>query len=71
MTYERCGLPEADAEDFGTWCRAQDLFLARAREAIDRGRRDGSGIIPEELLRRLDCRLDAARKALAERVQRE
>lgn len=35
-------------------------FLARSHRAIERARRDGSGISPEELMRRLDARLDAA-----------
>jgi hypothetical protein len=49
------------------WCRAQDAFLARARLAIERAKRDGSGISPEELLSQMDQRLDAARRLLARR----
>jgi len=48
------------------WCRVQDAFLARSRMAIECAKRDGSGISPEELLRRMDLRLDATRRELAQ-----
>ncbi len=42
------------------WRRAQDAFLARARDAVERAARDGSGITPQELLKRMDDRISAA-----------
>jgi len=39
------------------WCRMQDRFLARAHQAIERARRDGTGS-PDELLLRMDECLD-------------
>ncbi|MCK9687321.1 hypothetical protein [Scleromatobacter humisilvae] len=47
--------------------RAQDEFLARSHKAIEEGIRDGSGITPEELHRRMGERLEAARRQLAAR----
>ncbi len=52
------------------WCHTQDAFLARSRQAIDRAKLDGSGISLEQLLRRMDQRLEAARKQLAQRGNR-
>lgn len=49
------------------WRRTQDAFLPRSRQAIDQARREGSGISPEQLLRRMDDRLDQARQQLASR----
>jgi hypothetical protein len=46
------------------WRRTQDAFLARARDAVDRSEREGTGISPQELLKRMDDRLEAARKLL-------
>ena len=46
------------------WRRTQDAFLQRARDAAERSERDGSGISPQELLRRMDDRLEAARQRL-------
>ena len=45
------------------WRRTQDAFLTRSRDAIERGVREGGGFTPEELLRRMDERIDAAEKA--------
>jgi hypothetical protein len=47
------------------WRRAQDSFLARARDAVERSEHEDSGISPQELLRRMDDRLEAARRRLA------
>lgn len=47
------------------WRRTQDAFLARARDAVERSERENSGIPPQEVLRRMDDRLDAAHKRLA------
>lgn len=46
------------------WRRTQDAFLARAQDAVERSEREGSGISPQELLRRMDDRLDAAHRRL-------
>ena len=48
-----------------TWRRTQDAFLARARDAVERSERENNGISPQEVLRRIDDRLDAARQRLA------
>ena len=50
------------------WRRTQDAFLARAREAVDRGVRDGCGISPEQLLKLMDDRLDEARRRVSDRA---
>jgi hypothetical protein len=55
----------ACVRDGVTWRRTQDAFLARAREAVERSERENNGISPQEVLRRMDDRLDAARKRLA------
>ncbi|HSI48614.1 MAG TPA: YlcI/YnfO family protein [Ideonella sp.] len=47
------------------WRRTQDAFLTRARDAVERSEREGTGIPPQEVLRRMDDRLEAARKQLA------
>jgi len=47
------------------WRRTQDAFLSRARVAVERSERENSGISPQEVLRRMDDRLEAARKRLA------
>lgn len=47
------------------WRRTQDAFLARARDAVERSEREDNGISPKEVLRRMDARLDAARRQLA------
>lgn len=47
------------------WRRTQDAFLARARDAVERSERDGSGLTPQEVLREMDVRLEAARQRLA------
>jgi hypothetical protein len=47
------------------WRRAQDAFLARAQHAIERSEREGRGVTPQEVLRRMDDRLEAARQRLA------
>ena len=43
----------------------QDAFLARARDAVERSEREDNGMSPQEVLRRMDARLDAARQRLA------
>lgn len=43
-----------------TWRRTQDAFVARARDSAERGIRESSGIAPEELLKRMDDRINAA-----------
>jgi hypothetical protein len=55
----------ACVRDGVTWRRTQDAFLARAREAVERSERENNGISPQEVLRRMDERLDAAHKRLA------
>jgi hypothetical protein len=47
------------------WRRTQDAFLARARDAVERSEREGSGISPQEVLRQMDVRLEAVRRRLA------
>lgn len=47
------------------WRRTQDAFLARARDAVARSEREDGGISPEEMLRKMDDRLEVARKRLA------
>jgi hypothetical protein len=42
------------------WRLTQDAFLARARDAVERSEREDSGISPQEVLRRMDVRLEAA-----------
>jgi len=42
------------------WRRAQDGLMLRARDAVERGIREGKGLTPEELLERMDDRIDAA-----------
>lgn len=46
------------------WRRARDAFVARAYDTVDRSDRDSHGISPEDLLRRMDERLNAARSRL-------
>ena len=55
----------ACVRDGVTWRRTQDAFLARARAAVERSERENNGISPQEVLRRMDARLDAARQRLA------
>lgn len=55
----------ACVRDGVTWRRTQDAFLARARDAVERSARENNGITPQELLRRMDDRLDAAHQRLA------
>ena len=38
------------------WRRTQDAFVLRARDAVERGVREGGGFTPQELLERLDRR---------------
>jgi hypothetical protein len=47
------------------WRRTQDAFLARASDAVERSEREDSGISAQEMLRRMDVRLMAARQRLA------
>ena len=42
------------------WRRAQDDFLVRARDAVERGVRENSGITVQELLKQMDDRIEAA-----------
>jgi hypothetical protein len=44
------------------WRRTQDAFLARASDAVERSEREDSGISPQEMLRQMDARLEAARQ---------
>ena len=55
----------ACVRDGVTWRRTQDAFLGRARDAVERSERDDNGISPQEMLRRMDARLDVARQRLA------
>ena len=55
----------ACVRDGVTWRRSQDAFLVRARDAVERSERENNGISPQEVLRRMDARLDAARQRLA------
>ena len=48
-----------------TWRRTQDAFLARARDSVERSAREDSGLSPQELLQRMDAKLDAATQRLA------
>jgi len=52
-------------------CCARELFHARAHQAIERARKDGSGMSPEDLLQRMDKRLTAARELLAQARHRD
>lgn len=55
----------AQAEPENDWDCMQDRFLTRSREAVERARREGTGMPAEELLRRMDARIDSARRLLA------
>jgi hypothetical protein len=46
------------------WRRTQDAFLARARDAVERSEREDTGVSPQELLKRMDDRLEEARERL-------
>jgi hypothetical protein len=48
-----------------TWRRTQDDFLARAHGAVERTVREGGGISSDELLKRMDDRLEAAQRRVA------
>jgi hypothetical protein len=50
------------------WRRTQDAFLTRSQDAVDRALRDASGISPQELLKRVDDRLDEAQRRLSGRL---
>ena len=50
------------------WRRTQDAFLTRSQDAVHRAVRDGRGISPQELLKRMDDRLDEARRHLSDRL---
>jgi hypothetical protein len=43
----------------------QEAFLARASVAVERSEREDSGISPQEMLRQMNVRLEAARQRLA------
>jgi len=45
--------------------RTQDVFLARAHDAVERSERDDRGISPLELLQRMDDQLEVAHRRLA------
>jgi len=49
-----------------SWRRARDAFLRRSQDAVARGVRDDSGITPQELLERMDARLDEAQSRLSQ-----
>jgi hypothetical protein len=55
----------ACVRDGVAWRRNQDAFLGRARDAVDRAERDNRGVSPTDVLRRMDTRLDAARRRQA------
>lgn len=55
----------ACVRDGVAWRRTQDAFLARAHGAVERSERANNGVSPQEVLRRMDDRLDAARQRLA------
>ena len=55
----------ACVRDGVTWRRTQGAFLARAQGAVVRSERENNGISPQEVLRRMDARLDTARQRLA------
>ena len=55
----------ACVRDGVAWRRTQDAFLARARDSVERSERDNTGLTPDEVLQRMDARLDAARQRLA------
>jgi hypothetical protein len=55
----------ACVRDGVTWRRTQDAFLARARGAVDRSERENTGVSPQEVLRQMDDRLEAASQRLA------
>lgn len=40
-------------------------FLARASDGVERSAREDSGLSPQEMLRQMDVRLEAARQRLA------
>jgi hypothetical protein len=42
------------------WRRTQDAFIVRSRDAVERAVHEGGGITPDELLKRVDDRIDAA-----------
>ena len=50
------------------WRRTQDAFLRRSQDAVARGVREGTGITPQELLERMDARLDEAHSRLSQIV---
>ncbi len=50
------------------WRRTQDAFLTQYKGAVDRAVRDGGGISAQELLKRVDDRLDEARLRLSSRL---
>jgi hypothetical protein len=47
------------------WRRTRDAFLTRARDAVERSAREDSEVSPQEALRRMDERLESARKRRA------
>lgn len=67
MTNRKADVPGTRMLRADAWNRVQDQFLARAQTAVERARREGSGISPDELLRRMDDRIDTAQKLLSER----
>ncbi len=60
----------ACVRDGVAWRRTHDAFLARARQAVERSERDNSGVSPQDVLRRMDERLEAAHQRLAAGQQR-
>lgn len=48
-----------------SWRRTQDAFLRRSQDAVARALRDGTGISCQEMLERMDARLDEAHRRLA------
>ena len=53
-----------------SWRRTQKAFLERSQAAIDRRVREGGGISPQELLERMDDRLEAAQLRMSNLLPR-
>jgi len=56
---ERAGVALMTSEELRVL--VQDAFVRRARDAVVRGIQQGGGISPEDMLKRMDDRLAAAR----------
>jgi hypothetical protein len=56
---------EASIRSTVAWRRTQDEFLARAHASAERALREGGGIAPDELMKRMRGKLVEARKTAA------